>query len=434
MDALYGEEAVRQTDMSRTYYRAYWRLLPLLLICYLVAYLDRVNVGFAKLQMLDALRFDDAIYGLGSGIFFAGYFFFEVPSNLIMRRVGARKWIARIMLTWGVISAAMIFVQTPMQFYIARFLLGAAEAGFAPAIMYLLTLWFPARYRGRAMSIYVMGAPLAFVVGGPISGYILHAFSANAHMAAWQWLFLIEAIPAVVLAFVVLAFLDDDPARSRWISEDERSNVLAEIRAENAGKIDHPSVRAFLANRKLWWFCAIFFCLIMGLYALGFWMPSLIKRSGVTDPLSIGLYSAVPNVVAAIALFVSNRSADRTGGRRAHFALFMLIGAVGLATSMWLSAGPIMTTLCLSIAAAGVYSCVALFWALPTSLFVGASVAAALAFINSVGNIAGFVSPYLVGMLNVMVGHAEIGMYVISAFLVLGAAMTMRLPKTLDDK
>jgi MFS family permease len=434
MDALYGEEAVTQTDMSRTYYRAYWRLLPLLLICYLVAYLDRVNVGFAKLQMLDALRFDDAIYGLGSGIFFAGYFFFEVPSNLIMRRVGARKWIARIMLTWGVISAAMIFVQTPMQFYIARFLLGAAEAGFAPAIMYLLTLWFPARYRGRAMSIYVMGAPLAFVVGGPISGYILHAFSGNAHMAAWQWLFLIEAIPAVVLAFVVLAFLDDDPARSRWISEDERSNVLAEIRAENAGKIDHPSVRAFLANRKLWWFCAIFFCLIMGLYALGFWMPSLIKRSGVTDPLSIGLYSAVPNVVAAIALFVSNRSADRTGGRRAHFALFMLIGAVGLATSMWLSAGPIMTTLCLSIAAAGVYSCVALFWALPTSLFVGASVAAALAFINSVGNIAGFVSPYLVGMLNVMVGHAEIGMYVISAFLVLGAAMTMRLPKTLDDK
>lgn len=434
MDALYGEEAVRQTDMSRTYYRAYWRLLPLLLICYLVAYLDRVNVGFAKLQMLDALRFDDAIYGLGSGIFFAGYFFFEVPSNLIMRRVGARKWIARIMLTWGVISAAMIFVQTPMQFYIARFLLGAAEAGFAPAIMYLLTLWFPARYRGRAMSIYVMGAPLAFVVGGPISGYILHAFSGNAHMAAWQWLFLIEAIPAVVLAFVVLAFLDDDPARSRWISEDERSNVLAEIRAENAGKIDHPSVRAFLANRKLWWFCAIFFCLIMGLYALGFWMPSLIKRSGVTDPLSIGLYSAVRNVVAAIALFVSNRSADRTGGRRAHFALFMLIGAVGLATSMWLSAGPIMTTLCLSIAAAGVYSCVALFWALPTSLFVGASVAAALAFINSVGNIAGFVSPYLVGMLNVMVGHAEIGMYVISAFLVLGAAMTMRLPKTLDDK
>ncbi|GGD75541.1 MFS transporter [Caballeronia grimmiae] len=434
MEALYGEEAVRQADTSRTYYRAYWRLLPLLLICYLVAYLDRVNVGFAKLQMLDALHFDDAIYGLGSGIFFAGYFFFEVPSNLVMRKVGARKWIARIMLTWGVISAAMIFVKTPTMFYVARFLLGAAEAGFAPAIMYLLTLWFPARYRGRAMSIYVMGAPLAFVVGGPISGYILHAFAGNEYLAAWQWLFLIEAIPAVVLAFVVLAFLDDNPAHSRWITEEERNHVLNEIRAENAGKVDHSSVRAFLANRKLWGFCAIFFCLIMGLYALGFWMPSLIKRSGVTDPFAIGLYSAVPNIFAAIALYMSNRSADRTGGRRVHFALFMLIGAVGLATSMWLSAGPIVTTVCLSVAAAGVYSCVALFWALPTSLFVGASVAAALAFINSVGNIAGFVSPYLVGMLNVTVGNANIGMYVISAFLVLGAAMTMRLPKTLDDR
>ncbi|MDR5759266.1 MFS transporter [Caballeronia sp. LZ035] len=434
MEALYGEDTVRQTDTSRTYYRAYWRLLPLLLICYLVAYLDRVNVGFAKLQMLDALHFDDAIYGLGSGIFFAGYFFFEVPSNLVMRKVGARKWIARIMLTWGVISAAMIFVKTPTMFYVARFLLGAAEAGFAPAIMYLLTLWFPARYRGRAMSIYVMGAPLAFVVGGPISGYILHTFSGSEHLAAWQWLFLIEAIPAVALAFIVLAFLDDDPAHSRWISEEERQNVLAELRAENAGKVDHSSVRAFLSNRKLWEFCGIYFCLIMGLYALGFWMPSLIKRSGVIDPFAIGLYSAVPNIFAAIALYVSNRSADRTGGRRVHFALFMVIGAAGLAASMWFSAGPLVTTACLSVAAAGVYSCIALFWALPTSLFVGASVAAALAFINSVGNIAGFMSPWLVGMLNVMVGHAEVGMYVISAFLVLGGALTMRLPKTLDDR
>jgi MFS family permease len=434
MEALYGNEAVAQHDASRIYYRAYWRLLPLLLICYLVAYLDRVNVGFAKLQMLDALHFDDAIYGLGSGIFFAGYFFFEVPSNLVMRRVGARKWIARIMLTWGIISAAMVLVKTPTMFYIARFLLGAAEAGFAPAIMYLLTLWFPARYRGRAMSIYVMGAPLAFVVGGPISGYILHAFTGSEHMAAWQWLFLIEAIPAIVLAFVVLAFLDDDPAKSRYLTPEERDHVLAEIRAENASKIDHPSVRSFLSNRKLWEFCGIYFCLIMGLYALGFWMPSLIKRSGVADPFVIGLFSAVPNIFAAIALYVSNRSADRTGGRRVHFALFMVIGAVGLALSMWLSAGPIITTACLSLAAAGVYSCIALFWALPTSLFVGASVAAALAFINSVGNVAGFMSPYMVGVLNVWLGHTEVGMYVISAFLVLGAAMTMRLPKSLDDK
>lgn len=432
MEALYGEQAVTRPNADRIYAKAYWRLLPLLLLCYLVAYLDRVNVGFAKLQMLDALGFDDAIYGLGSGIFFAGYFVFEVPSNLVMRKVGVRRWIARIMLTWGAISACMVFVKTPTTFYIARFLLGAAEAGFAPAVMYLLTLWFPARYRGRAMSIYVMGAPLAFVLGGPISGFILHTFSDNSHLQAWQWLFLIEAIPAILLAFVVLAFLDDDVSKVRWLTADEREQVQTELRAENATKIEHQSVRSFLGSGKLWVFCAVFFCLIMGLYALGFWMPSLVKRSGVADPLVIGLYTAVPNVCAAIALYLSNRSADRTGRRRSHFAAFMLVGAFGLVSSMWLSAGPLPTIVCLSFAAAGIYSCIALFWALPTSVFVGASVAAALAFINSVGNIAGFISPYLVGLLNVWMGRAEIRMYIIAAFLVLGAAITMRLPTSLD--
>jgi MFS family permease len=432
MEALYAGQTVAQVNADRVYTKAYWRLLPLLLLCYLVAYLDRVNVGFAKLQMLDSLGFDDAIYGLGAGIFFAGYFLFEVPSNLVMRKVGARRWIARIMLTWGVISACMVLVKTPTMFYVTRFLLGAAEAGFAPAVMYLLTLWFPARYRGRAMAVYVMGAPLSFVLGGPISGFILHAFGSNSHFEAWQWLFLIEAVPAIVLAFAVFLWLDDDVSKANWLTDAERDLVQTDLRAENATKIDHRSVRAFLGSGKLWVFCAIYFCLIMGLYALGFWMPSLVKRSGVADPLVIGLYTAVPNLCAALALYVSNRGADRSGRRRAYFAASMLAGAFGLASSMWLSAGPLVTIVCLSIAAAGIYSCIALFWALPTSLFVGASVAAALAVINSLGNIAGFVSPYLVGVLNVWLGRADIGMYVIAAFLVLGAAITMRLPASLD--
>jgi MFS family permease len=432
MEALYAGQTVAQVNADRVYAKAYWRLLPLLLLCYLVAYLDRVNVGFAKLQMLDSLGFDDAIYGLGAGIFFAGYFLFEVPSNLVMRKVGARRWIARIMLTWGVISACMVLVKTPTMFYVTRFLLGAAEAGFAPAVMYLLTLWFPARYRGRAMAVYVMGAPLSFVIGGPISGFILHAFSSSSHFEAWQWLFLIEAVPAIVLAFAVFLWLDDDVSKANWLTDAERDLVQTDLRAENATKIDHHSVRAFLGSGKLWVFCAIYFCLIMGLYALGFWMPSLVKRSGVADPLVIGLYTAVPNLCAALALYVSNRGADRSGRRRAYFAASMLTGAFGLASSMWLSAGPLVTIVCLSIAAAGIYSCIALFWALPTSLFVGASVAAALAVINSLGNIAGFVSPYLVGVLNVWLGRADIGMYVIAAFLVLGAAITMRLPASLD--
>ena len=433
MTTAYTGAALAQADPAGDVYRkAYWRMLPLILLCYLVAYLDRVNVGFAKLQMLESLKFDDAIYGLGSGIFFIGYLIFEVPSNMILRKVGARIWIARIMITWGIISACMLLVKTPMQFYIARFLLGVAEAGFAPGIMYLLTLWFPARRRGRAMAIYVMGAPLAFIIGGPVSGWILSAFQHVAPFEAWQWLFLVEAIPALILGVAVYFFLIDDFRKAPWLNQQEKDQIDADLRADNATKIDHGSVRAFLGNAQLWVFVLIYFCLIMGLYAVGFWMPSLIKRSGVLDPFWIGIYSAIPNIVAAACLYLSCRSADLTGKRRAHFAAFMLLAAVGLALAMVLNGGPATTLFCLSLAAAGVYSCISLFWALPTSVFVGASVAAALAFINSFGNIAGFVSPYLVGWLNVALGRTEVGMYVIGVFLVAGSIITMCLPKSLD--
>ncbi|MBP0600812.1 MFS transporter [Herbaspirillum sp. LeCh32-8] len=432
MTTAYNSGSLAHADGDDVYKKAYWRLLPLILCCYLVAYLDRVNVGFAKLQMLDALKFDDAIYGLGSGIFFIGYLIFEVPSNMILRRVGARVWIARIMITWGVVSAAMLLVQTPMQFYIARFLLGVAEAGFAPGIMYLLTLWFPAQRRGRAMAIYVMGAPLAFVVGGPLSGGILDVFQDVQPLQAWQWLFLVEAIPAVLLGVIVFFCLSDDFRKVSWLSAAEKQKIESDLQAENVDKVEHGSVREFLASRQLWVFVLIYFCLIMGLYAVGFWMPSLIKRAGVADPFHIGLYSAVPNIVAAIALYLSGRGADISGKRRLYFAGMLTIGAIGLALAMVINGGPAITVACLSLAAAGVYSCISLFWALPTSMFVGASVAAALAFVNSFGNIAGFVSPYLVGWLNVTTGRTDIGMYIIGAIMVFGALVTMLLPKRLD--
>jgi MFS family permease len=432
MTTAINSGALAHADGADIYKKAYWRLLPLILACYLVAYLDRVNVGFAKLQMLDALKFDDAIYGFGSGIFFIGYLIFEVPSNMILRRVGARVWIARIMITWALVSAAMLLVQTPMQFYIARFMLGVAEAGFAPGIMYLLTLWFPAQRRGRAMALYVMGAPLAFIVGGPLSGWILDAFQ-NVHpFAAWQWLFLVEAIPALVLGVIVYFWLADDFRKVSWLTSAEKDRIASDLRAENADKVEHGSVREFLGSRQLWVFVLIYFCLIMGLYAVGFWMPSLIKRAGVADPFHIGLYCAVPNIVAAIALYVSGRGADLSGKRRLYFAGMLTLGAVGLALAMLLDGGPLTTVACLSLAAAGVYSCISLFWALPTSMFVGASVAAALAFVNSFGNIAGFVSPYLVGWLNVSTGRTDIGMYIIGGVMVFGAMVTMLLPRHLD--
>ncbi|EJN10009.1 MFS transporter [Herbaspirillum sp. YR522] len=336
------------------------------------------------------------------------------------------------MITWGIVSAAMLMVHTPMQFYIARFLLGVAEAGFAPGIMYLLTLWFPARRRGRAMALYVMGAPLAFIIGGPLSGWILDAFQDVQPLAAWQWLFLVEAIPALVLGVMVYFWLADDFRKVSWLTAAEKDRIDSDLRAENADKVEHGSVRAFLGSRQLWVFVLIYFCLIMGLYAVGFWMPSLIKRAGVADPFHIGLYCAIPNIVAAIALYLSGRGADLSGRRRLYFAGMLTLGAVGLALAMLIDGGPLTTVACLSLAAAGVYSCISLFWALPTSMFVGASVAAALAFVNSFGNIAGFVSPYLVGWLNVSTGRSDVGMYIIGAVMVLGAMVTMLLPRHLD--
>jgi len=432
MTTAYHGGSLTHVGTTDVYTKAYWRLLPLTLACYLVAYLDRVNVGFAKLQMLDALKFDEAIYGFGAGIFFIGYLIFEVPSNMILRRVGARIWIARIMITWGIISAAMLFVKTPTQFYIMRFLLGVAEAGFAPGIMYLLTLWFPAQRRGRAMALYVMGAPLAFIVGGPLSGWILDSFQ-NVHpLQAWQWLFLIEAIPAVVLGIMVFFLLADDFRKVSWLSPSEKQKIEQDLKEENADKVDHGSIRELLGSSQLWVFVLIYFCLIMGLYAVGFWMPTLIKRAGVSDPFYIGLYTAIPNIVAAAALYISGRGADISGKRRLYFASMLTIGAIGLIAAMLINGGPAITIVCLSLAAAGVYSCISLFWALPTSVLIGASVAIALAFINSFGNIAGFVSPYLVGWLTKTTGRADTGMYIIGAIMVFGAIVTLLLPKRLD--
>jgi MFS family permease len=432
MTALSHSDALSRADAEDAYRKAFWRLLPLIFVCYLVAYLDRVNVGFAKLQMLDALHFDEAIYGLGAGVFFIGYVIFEVPSNLILRKVGAGRWLSRIMITWGIISACTLLVQTPLQFYIVRFLLGLAEAGFAPGIVYLLTLWFPAHRRGRALAINGIGAPAAFIVGGPVSGWILDAFKDVAPLQAWQWLFLLEAIPALILGIVVLFALSDDFRKVSWLTASEKSQIEADLRADDARKVDHGSVREFLVSQPLWTFVIVYFCVIVGLYAVAFWMPSLIKRAGVTDSFHIGLYVAIPNIVGAVAMYVSGYCADKTGRRRLYFAIALIAGAVGLAIAMAPKAGPAVTVACLSLAAAGAYSSISLFWALPTAMFVGASAAAALALVNSFGNLGGFVSPYLIGWLTVKTGSPDSGIYVIVVLMVCGATIAMFLPRHLD--
>jgi len=278
---------------SATYKRVAWRLSPLLLICYVVAYLDRVNVGFAKLQMSTDLGLSDAVYGFGAGIFFFGYFIFEIPSNVILHKVGARVWIARIMITWGIVSALTMFITTPTMFYVMRFLLGVAEAGFFPGIILYLTYWFPAERRGRMTTLFMTAIAVSGLIGGPVSGWIMKNFD-NVHgMHAWQWLFLLEGIPSIIVGVLVLMFMDDSIAKAKWLSPQEREILERNIARDNIEKVDMP-IRQVLANARVWVMSLTYFSFVMGLYGVSFWLPTIIKATGVTDALSIGLLSAIP--------------------------------------------------------------------------------------------------------------------------------------------
>lgn len=276
--------------------------MPFLFLCYVAAYLDRVNVGFAKLQMLADLKLDERIYGLGAGIFFIGYFLFEVPSNVILHRVGARRWIARIMVTWGVVSGLMMFVRPPTMFYVMRFVLGIAEAGFFPGIILYLTHWYPARRRGRITALFMLAIPVTGVVGGPACGWIMDVLAGNSGLAGWQWLFVIEALPSIVLGFVAYARLDDGVAGATWLDPSERRVIEQAVLAERSTKPSpHASTFGVFRDPKVWAFSAVYFALIMGLYGVSFWLPTLIKAMGVARPLHVGALSAIPYSAAAVA-------------------------------------------------------------------------------------------------------------------------------------
>jgi MFS family permease len=416
---------------ANVYQRITWRIMPFVVMCYLVAYLDRVNVGFAKLQMMSDLGFSDAVYGFGAGIFFIGYFLFEVPSNLIMHRVGARRWIARIMVSWALVSGATLLVRTPVEFYLARFLLGLAEAGFSPGIMLYLTYWFPARKRGFAFGFYYIAIPLAGVVGGPLSGWILNDFVGSAAMRPWQWLFLIEAAPSLVAGVAAYFLMVDRPADATWLSDAEKTEVLSELQREEGGKVVHGSPRAFLRDGRIWKCTAVYFLTIIGLYGISFWLPSIVKNSGVKDLATVGWLSAIPYLVAVPTIILTGISADRTRSRRLHFGVALAIGGVGLALAGYVGHDPVLAVVWLSVGAAGMLSALSLFWGIPAAFLAGTSAAAGIAFINCVGNLAGFVSPYMVGWLNVTTGNPAIGLYAVSACMVAGALLVAIIPRHL---
>ncbi|WP_409258837.1 MFS transporter [Paraburkholderia bannensis] len=421
-------------SQSSLYTKVAWRLVPLLFFCYVAAYLDRVNVGFAKLQMLKDLHFSETVYGLGAGIFFIGYFLFEVPSNIILHKVGARLWIARVMLTWAVISGCMMFVRTPTMFYTLRFLLGLAEAGLFPGVILYLTYWFPSERRGKIIALFMTGIPISGVLGGPLSGWILHSMSGAKGLAGWQWLFLLEAIPSLVLGVVVILKLDKGIEQAKWLSDAEKRTLSANIATDASATTSHTFKDGF-TRPMVWVLSAIYLFFIMGLYGVGFWLPTLIKGSGVKDPLTIGMLTTLPYAAAAISMILVGRSSDARRERRWHVAVPGVIGTVGWVVAVVAGSGNVtLAMIGLTIATMGVMTTLCQFWCLPTAILAGAAAATGVAVVNSVGNLAGFVSPYVIGWIIDRTHSTDLGVYTLAACLTMGALLVLALPKQLVNR
>lgn len=401
-----------------TFRRIGWRLLPLLFLCYVVAFLDRVNVGFAKLQMAAELGWSDAVYGFGAGIFFVGYFVFEVPSNLLLQRVGARRWIARIMVTWAIVSGAFAVVDrlpwgplpawfgvepSVFGFYALRLLLGVAEAGFFPGIVLYLTYWFPTARRARAFARFMTAVAIANVVGAPLSGWIMDTFDGVGAWAGWRWLFVLESVPSMLMGFAVLLLLPDSPATARWLRDDERALVAARLAEDRAAAVagdrSPTSVREALTSGRVWALAFVYFTSALALYGVNFWMPTIIQELGVakTAYLRIGLLTMIPWGVAVVAMTLWGAHSDRTGERRGHVAGALAVTACGLALLAFVGTAVVPSMLALTLVSAGVLSAMSTFWSIPTAFLRGSAAAAGIAWINSIGNLGGHFGPDMIG-------------------------------------
>jgi ACS family tartrate transporter-like MFS transporter len=399
--------------------RLTWRLVPFLFLLYIVAYLDRINVGFAALQMQEQLKFSDRVYGLGAGMFFGGYFLFQVPSNLALDRAGARRWIALLMIVWGVISSSMISVRTPAGFYGLRFLLGAAEAGFFPGMILYLKAWFPEAARARAVALFMTAGPLSGVVGGPISGMLL-SLPHRAGLAGWQWLFLIEGLPAMILGVVVFFRLQDHPRDARWFTEEQRAWLLAALERERAAQTtEHESDAAsILLSGRMWLLVFVYFGLNTCSYGISLWLPKLLQSASHQSNLFIGVISAVPYLAAAVAMVIVGQHSDRTGERRWHVSISAFAGAAALLAGGYANSLPAVVA-ALSIALMSVSSMVGPFWVLPTKFLQGTAAAAGIALINSLGNLGGFFGSYVIGAVRISTGSFRGGLLIAAVTLAL---------------
>ncbi len=387
---------------ERALSRIRWRLLPWLGLLYIASFLDRVNISFAKLTMDPAIGISEAAYAFAAGVFFVGYFLFEVPSNLILARVGARRWIARILVTWGLVSAATAFVSGPGEFIAMRFVLGLAEAGFFPGILLYLTYWFPAAERARVVGLFMVAVPLASVIGSPVSGALLaigapHGARGPLALQGWQWLLLLEGLPAVALGLLCLSILPDTPREARWLAPAQRDWLLARLARERAAvaRLSRPSWRAVFAHPAVWILSLIYFCVVLGLYGLGFWLPTLIGRFGV-GLTHIGWIAACPPLCGTLFMVWWARRSDRRRERVGHLILPALLGFLGfVAAGHAHSLAALIASLC--VAAMGIYGALPVFWTFPSALLSGTALAAGIAVINSLGNLAGYLGPQAVG-------------------------------------
>ena len=426
----------------RTIAKVTRRLVPFLIICYFVAYLDRVNVGFAALTMNADLGLSQTAYGFGAGIFFIAYFIFEVPSNLMLERFGARKWIARIMLSWGILSGAMAFIPAIARatgigneyaFYLIRVLLGAAEAGFFPGIIFYLTLWFPSVYRARIVGYFMAAIPLSSVIGAPVSGALLYLHG-GLGLTGWQWMFIIEAVPAVILAFVVFFYLTDRPADALWLAPDERSWLAGRLDAERRQReqVREYTVGQVMIDARVLGLSLIYFGAVATNYGLSFFLPQIVKAFGFNTLLT-GLISATPYVVGVIGMVWWARRSDRLVERRFHTAFPLFVAAAGIAVSTALD-DPVLKMISLCIAGFGIFACLPVFWTLPTAFLSGAAAAAGIAVINSIGNLAGFAGPFAMGWIKDQTGSYTGGLLLLAGLgiIAMGTALAFKHDESLE--
>ena len=419
---------VTVVSAESVYRKVFFRIVPFLMLLWIVAWIDRVNIGFVKLRMLDDLGWSEAIYGLGAGIFFIGYFLFEVPSNLLLQKIGAKKTIMRITLGWGAVSILMMFATTPELFYVLRFLLGVFEAGFYPGIILYLTYWFPANRRAKAFGMFMSASAFAGVIGGPIAGWIMTSMGGVWGLAEWQWVFIIEGIPSIILGIVTLFYLTDRPHHAKWLTAAERAFVQSELDNEEHAENKQHSMLGALKGKTIWLFILIFFCIIAANSSLTFYGPTLVANVGVTDPLAVGWIMAGINLLGAAGMISAGFISDRTGESRIQTSISAALGALGLAgAALLIPVSPIGAIACLALALIGTMSAIPVFWQMPNRFLIGAAAAGGVALINSIANLAGFFAPTMLGSLKDQTGSLAPGLFIVAGVEILATILILAL-------